>query len=61
MAKETTEAIVTDEVVEVDVSDKPGKADVVADTVNVFEAVKAEAVDEAAKAKANEANEAKAN
>ncbi len=27
------------------VSDMPGKADVVADTVNVFEAVKAEAVD----------------
>ncbi len=34
-----------DEAYEAHVSDMPGEADVVADTVNVFEAIKAEAVD----------------
>ncbi len=41
VAKEITEAIVTDETVKANVSNMPGEADVVADTVNVFD----EAVD----------------
>ncbi len=41
VAKEISENIVTDKAIETNVSDMPGKADVVADTVNVFD----EAVD----------------
>ncbi len=36
MAREATEAIVTDEVVEANVANMPSEADVVADTANVI-------------------------
>jgi hypothetical protein len=53
---------VTDEAIATDVADMPGKADVVAVTVNVIEAVEAEAVvkadDTKDKAKATDANDA---
>ncbi len=52
----------TDEAIATDVADMPGKADVVAVTVNVIEAVEAEAVvkadDTKDKAKATDANDA---
>ncbi len=56
MVRETAEAIVTDKAIKADVSNKPGKADVVADTVNVID--KIVVANEVIQIKANETDDA---